>query len=166
MRSGKRLAGSLRIALMSVFVTFPLLGAVPATRSGSPNTRSDSSDVVAVVASFHDALAAGDSSRALAALAQEVLILESGGIESRDEYRAHHLPADIQFARAVPSTRSVTRVTVIGDAAWVVSSSVTQGQNNGRAVNSAGAELVVLRRTTSGWQISAVHWSSRSRRTS
>jgi len=93
------------------------------------------------------------------------MILESGSIETRDEYRAHHLPADIQFARAVPSTRTVTRVAVQGDVAWLVSSSVTQGQNNGRAVNSAGAELVVLRRTTLGWQISAVHWSSRSRRT-
>ena len=131
----------------------------------SQTTRSDSSDVVAAVAGFHDALASGDSARALAALAPEVMILESGSIETRDEYRAHHLPADIQFARAVPSTRTVAHVTVQGDVAWIVSSSVTQGQNNGRAVNSAGAELVVLRRTTSGWRITAVHWSSRTRRT-
>lgn len=132
----------------------------------SRTTPSDSADVVAVVAGFHDALAAGDSARALAALAPDVMILESGSIETRDEYRAHHLPADIEFARALPSKRSVIRVTVQGDVAWLVSTSETQGQFNGRAVNSAGAELMVLRRTSAGWRISAIHWSSRTRRTS
>lgn len=156
--------GLRRIVLLSTFMTGSLLGAARGPLSTSHTTLSDSSEVVAVVASFHEALAVGDSARALAALASDVMILESGGIETRDEYRTHHLPADIQFARAVPSTRTVTRVTVHGDAAWVVSSSVTQGQNNGRAVNSAGAELVVLRRAAAGWQISAIHWSSRNRR--
>jgi hypothetical protein len=35
---------------------------------------------------------------------------------------------------------------------------------NGRAINSSGAELMVLVRTSSGWKISAIHWSSRARR--
>lgn len=154
------------MALASILMVVPLLGAVrPVALAGLP-ARSDSSDVVAVVGGFHEALVVGDSARALAALAPDVLILETGGIEGRDEYRARHLSADIQFARAVPSTRKLTRLTVKGDAAWVVSSSVTQGQSNGRAINSAGAELVVLHRTPSGWQISAIHWSSRARRPS
>ena len=165
MRKGSHAVGLTVVALASMLTAWPLFGAAHPSRSIGQTARSDSSDVVAVVARFHEALATGDSARALAVLALDVMILESGSIETRDEYRAHHLPADIQFARAVPSTRTVTRVTVQGDVAWLVSSSVTQGQNNGRAVNSAGAELVVLRRTTLGWQISAVHWSSRSRRT-
>lgn len=135
-----------------------------ATAQNVAAAASDSSDAVATVAKYHAALAAGDSAGALALLTSDALIVESGSVESRAEYRAHHLAADIEFARAVPSTRTLTRVTVQGDVAWVVSTSVTQGQANGRAVNSTGAELAVLRRVGAGWQISAVHWSSRSRR--
>ena len=125
---------------------------------------SDSAEVVKTIVRFHTALANSDSAGALALLTPEVLIIESGSVETRADYRAHHLAADIEFARAVPSTRTVVRVTVQGDVAWVVSTSVTQGQANGRAVNSTGAELMVLRRVGTEWQISAVHWSSRSRR--
>ena len=62
----------------------------------------DSSDVAATVDRFHAALSAGDSTGALALLADDAVILESGGVETRDEYRSHHLPADIAFAQAVP----------------------------------------------------------------
>ena len=124
----------------------------------------DSAAVVDVVARYHQALATADSAGALRLLAPDAVILESGGAETVAEYRAHHLPADIAFAVAVPSTRSVTRVAVRGDVAWVASTSVTQGELRGRAINSAGAELMVLTKTADGWRISAIHWSSRARR--
>lgn len=125
----------------------------------------DSADAVAVVDAFHRALAAGDSLAALAFLAPDVVILESGGAETRDEYRSHHLPGDIAFARAVPSRREALAVTVQGDVAWVTATSTTQGQFRDRQINSAGAELVVLTRSGSGkWMIRAIHWSSRARR--
>ncbi|MEX0908905.1 MAG: nuclear transport factor 2 family protein, partial [Gemmatimonadaceae bacterium] len=121
-------------------------------------------DVDAQLAVVHAARAAGDSAAALSYLDDDVVVLESGGVETREEYRSHHLPADIAFARAVPANRAPMRVRVQGDVAWVSSTSVTQGEFNGRAVNSTGAELMVLRRTESGWKISAIHWSSRARR--
>ena len=124
----------------------------------------DSAAVAAVVARYHDALAAGDSASALVLLADDAVILESGGVETREEYRSHHLPGDIGFARAVKSERTPPRVTVKGDVAWAVSTSTTQGETNGRQINSAGAELMVLTRTPQGWRISAIHWSSRQRR--
>jgi len=130
----------------------------------APGFALDSAAVVGTVARFHAALAAGDSLAALAYLEDDAVVLESGGMETREEYRSHHLPADIAFARAVPSDRAPMRVRVEGDAAWVWSTSVAQGQYNGRPVNSAGAELIVLRRTDAGWKISAIHWSSRARR--
>ena len=135
---------------------------------GVPNVRraSDSADVVATVERFHAALAAGDSAAALAVLAADVTILESGDVETREAYRAHHLGADIAYARAVPSTRTLGRVAVAGDAAWVTATSTTRGQYNGREVNSAGAELVVLTRAPRAparWVIRAIHWSSRRR---
>ena len=129
--------------------------------STAPN---DSADIAAVVARFHAALAAGDSAAALALLADDVVVLESGGVETRDDYRAHHLPADIEFARAVPSQRAPIRVQVRGDVAWVSGTSVTQGDFRGRQVNSAGAELMVLSREGGSWKIPAIHWSSRTRR--
>jgi ketosteroid isomerase-like protein len=130
--------------------------------SASPAAR-DSADVARVIGSFHAALERGDSAAALALLAPDVTVLESGGVESLAEYRGHHLPADIEYARAVPSVRGPVRVTVRGDVAWAASTSDTKGTFKGRAVDSAGAELMVLTRTAAGWRISAIHWSSRRR---
>lgn len=132
---------------------------------GAGASRTDSSDVANVVARYHDALATGDSATALSLLTSDAVILESGDKETREEYRAHHLPGDIQFARAVRGERSPLRVTIRGDVAWVSSTSTTQGQYRGRTINSAGAELMVLTREADGWRIRAIHWSSRTRRT-
>lgn len=129
-----------------------------------PASVSDSAAVAAAVAAYHRALAAGDSAAALLLLTSDAVILESGGMETREEYRSHHLPSDIQFAQAIQSTESPVRVKIRGDVAWATSTSVTQGQFRGRAVNSAGAELMVLTRLPDGWKIAAIHWSSRARR--
>ena len=132
--------------------------------SAGPSQGSDSAAAIAVVQRFHGALAGGDSLGALALMTDDAIVLESGGVETRAEYRAHHLPADIEFARAVPSERTVRRVSVRGDVAWVSSTSSARGTFRGRQMNSDGAELAILVRTPAGWRISAVHWSSRARR--
>lgn len=124
----------------------------------------DSAAVAAVIDRYHRALADGDSATALSLLATDVTILESGGMETRDDYRGHHLPGDIAFAMAIRSVRGSVRVVVRGDAAWATSTSTTQGDFRGRAIDSAGAELVVLSREPDGWKIRAIHWSSRTRR--
>ena len=125
---------------------------------------SDSSDVVKVVEAFHAALAAGDTASALRLLTADVVIQESGGIESRAEYAQHHLAGDIAFARAVPSVRSAVRVVIVGDAAWTTATSTTKGTYRDRTINSIGAELMVLSRSSGVWQIRAIHWSSRTPR--
>lgn len=124
----------------------------------------DSAAVAGVIAKFHDALEAGDSVAALALLADDAVILESGGVETRAEYRSHHLSGDINFAKAIKSERGPVHVRVRGDVAWASSTSTTQGEVNGRAINSVSAELMVLERTPQGWKISAIHWSSRQQR--
>ena len=125
---------------------------------------SDSAAVARVVAAFHAALARADSAAALVTLAADVTIMESGDVQGLGDYRAHHLAADIAFARAVPSTTGPLGVTVVGDAAWVTSTSTTVGSFNGRAVNSTGAELMVLSKDSAGeWRIRAIHWSSHRR---
>lgn len=151
--SVRRLAATLLAAVIAA--------TVPAAAASA---QADSAQVVTAVAKFHTALAAGDSSAALAFLTDDVTILESGGVETKSQYRTGHINGDMSFAKAVPSVRTVTGVHVRGDAAWVTSSSVTQGESNGREINSAGAELVVLTREGGSWKIRAVHWSSRARR--
>jgi ketosteroid isomerase-like protein len=127
------------------------------------DARTDSTAVVAAVSDFHEALARGDSAAALAFLAVDAMVLEAGGIETLNEYRAHHLAGDIRFARAVTSFREPVRVTIAGDAAWVTSRSETSGAFQDRQVSSVGAELMVLTRSHGRWQIRAIHWSSRRR---
>ena len=161
-RLRRSLPAALSIAALGLVVP-PLRaqtpGAAPATAAA--HTHGDSADVVAVVERFHAALSAGDSAGAMALLAPDAIILESGGLETREEYRSHHLPGDMAYAKSMKSTRKPVRVTVRGDVAWASSTSITTGESRGRAVNSAGAELVVLARTAAGWRISAIHWSSR-----
>jgi ketosteroid isomerase-like protein len=124
----------------------------------------DSAAVAAAVTKYHDALAAGDSAAALALLSDDAVILESGGMETRAEYRSHHLPADIRAARTAKSQRGAILVRIVGDVAWASSTSTTQREVNGSATISRSAELMVLVRTTNGWRITAIHWSSGQRR--
>jgi ketosteroid isomerase-like protein len=130
----------------------------------SAQAPSDSAAVAAIIQAFHAALASGDSAAALALLAPDVLVLEAGGLETLADYRAHHLPADISFAQAVPGSRTTVRIVVRGDVAWAVSTSQATGTFRDRPVNSSGAELMVLSREPAGWRIRAIHWSSRARR--
>src|SRR5688572_6868751 len=73
-------------------------------------TAPDSAAIVGAVDRFHQALATGDSLGALALLTQNVVVLESGGFETRAEFRNHHLPADIDFARSTQGERIVRSV--------------------------------------------------------
>ena len=138
---------------------------IPTVATAQRETQAgDSAAVASVVTKYNESIALGDSGTALALLADDAVILESGGIETRAQYRTGHLPADIRFARSIRSQRSPIVVRVHGDAAWATSTSTTQGEASGRTVNSVGAELMVLVRTTQGWKIAAIHWSSRQRR--
>ena len=115
----------------------------------------------AVVDSFHRALKDGNREAALALLDEKVLILEGGGAErSKAEYAAHHLDADAEFIRAVPT--EITRRTVEADGtmAWVATEGRTKGGFRGRDIDKVSAETMVLRRASDGWKIVHIHWSS------
>jgi ketosteroid isomerase-like protein len=141
---------------------FLALGAFPMS-SGAQQAVADSAEIVGTVQRFHDVIAAGDSLAALALLTEDAVVLESGGLETKAEFRQHHLPADISFAQSTKGERRVHSVTRRGDVAWVVATSTATGTFRGRAVDAAGAELIVLVRTPAGWRIGAIHWSSRRR---
>jgi ketosteroid isomerase-like protein len=120
---------------------------------------------LAVVRSFHEALASGDRSRALALLDPTVVIFEQGGAEmSRDEYTSEHLDADIEFSRATNSKMVDQRTQAREKSAWVLTISETSGNFRGKDVASRNVETMVLAKTASGWHIVHIHWSSHSQR--
>jgi ketosteroid isomerase-like protein len=137
-----------------------LLPVLTLTAPALAQVAGDSMTIAGAVERYHSALASGDSAAALALLAQDAVIIESGVVESRQEYRSHHLPADIAFARAVKTARSPVRVTIRGGAAWTHATSTTRGIYRGKTVNSTGAESMVLTWEGDGWTIRSIHWSS------
>jgi ketosteroid isomerase-like protein len=128
--------------------------------SAAAATVDESANVASAVEAFHNALAHGDGKAAMKLLAPDAVILESGSAETRAEYENHHLPEDIQFAQAVHSNRSDVRVQIDDNTAWLTSRSKTEGSFEGKPVNSVGVELIVLTKSSDGWLIRAIHWSS------
>jgi ketosteroid isomerase-like protein len=123
----------------------------------------DSLAVVATVAAFNAAMAAGDSARVVSVLAEDLLVIEGGVIETRAEYVAHHLAADIKASQTRTAEHTILKVSVTGSAAYVVTRTVTPPPAAGGTAGES-AELMVLTRAVGGWRIRSVHWSSRRRR--
>lgn len=145
--------GLLALGLLALLAGTPLSGAEPAA---TPDA-----EVTATVDRFHEGLRNLDRDKALAVLDPEVRIFEGGGAEtSRDEYAAHHLASDMAFIAATRTEVLDRKVTVAGDAAWVLTLSKTTGKFRDRDVSSRGAETMILQRTAAGWRIVHVHWSS------
>lgn len=141
-----------------------LLGTSLTVGAGLSGQQRPDDQVVAVIDAFHAALAAGDSTTALGHLSEDVIILESGRVENKEQYRSGHLAGDMRFAASIQRERAAVEVSILGDVAWAHSTSITQGRSGDREINSRGAELVVLARESGTWKIKAIHWSSRRQR--
>jgi ketosteroid isomerase-like protein len=154
------MSAAVRFCVFALVVGVGLLGRPIAAQSPS----ADAAAVTAVVSGFHTALKAGNAAEVMRLLAADALLLEAGGIETRAEYEKNHLPADIEFEKAIASTRTPSRVTVAGEAAWAVTTSEFKGTFQNRPVDSIGVELMVLSRDpAAGWRIRSIHWSGRAR---
>jgi len=120
-------------------------------------------EAVDVVDAFHAALRAGDRAKALSFLADDALIFESGHAEqSKAEYEASHVDADMEFEAAVTSTVTQRRRIESDGFAFVASEGHTAGKFRGRDVNNMSTETMVLRDFGEGWKIVHIHWSSAS----
>ncbi len=114
-----------------------------------------------VVDRFQASLRAGKGDDALALLADDVLILEGRGAErSKAEYASHHLGSDMAFVQAVPTTITNRTVRVADGMAYVATEGRTTGTFKGWAIDKMSAETMVLRRSSSGWTIIHINWSS------
>ena len=140
-------------ALAAILLWLPACAPAPAPPSEA--------DVTAVVESFYGAMKAGDTAAAMRLIAPDAVFLESGKLETRAEYEANHLPADIQFESQVTGKRGPMRVTFEGNAAWVIATTEYDGTFDGSPVNFVSAQLMVLTRDSGDWRIRTIHWSSR-----
>lgn len=93
-------------------------------------------------------------------LQPDALIVEGGIVQTVPEYEREHLGEDINYARAVPGKQLTGVVRQEGNVAWVTSTFTVQGTFQGKLVNSLAAETMVLTRTSAGWRIRSIHWSS------
>ena len=146
------------------FLFVALILEVSAFSAGAQTSPRDSAAAVGAVERFHAALSAADSAQAVSLLSDDVLIIESGHIQTRAEYLGGHLGADMKGSQGSKGERTVRKVTLVGDAAYVVSRTLTPPTGVAGSTGSESVELMVVTRMTSGWQIRAVHWSSRRRR--
>jgi len=143
---------------------FLFAGVLPCAAAGAQSATADSAGAVAVVSRFHAALAAADSAQAVSLLAADAMILESGAIQTRADYLSHHLGADMKASAGSKAQRAIVRVTMSGGAAIIVSKSVSPPTGAEGNTGSEMAELMVVSKGATGWQIRAVHWSSRRRK--
>ena len=119
----------------------------------------------AAVDAFHAALRRGDTSAALALIAEDALIFEQGHAErSRSQYGAEHLGADAEFEHAVATNVTRRSSGAAGEIAWVNSETRMQGTFRGSRVDRVGTETMILRQTEAGWRIVHIHWSSAAHR--
>jgi ketosteroid isomerase-like protein len=121
----------------------------------------EEANVTGTLEAFYGAMKTGDTAKAMAQIAPDAIFLESGKLETRAEYEANHLPADIAFERQVNGKRGPWRVTIKGDTAWVIATTEFAGTFDGAPVAFVSSQLAVLTREAAGWQIRSIHWSSR-----
>lgn len=140
----------------------PLLLLTPAAASAQAATDSARvAEVRAVADGFDAALAAGDSLRALAYLHPDATVYEGGHAETREEYRRGHLGGDIGFLENVATRVLRDDVVVQGEMALYTSEYAMKGTYRDREIDRHGTETMVLVRTSDGWRIRHIHWSSR-----
>ena len=109
-----------------------------------------------------DAITAGDVDTLKALIAPDVLIFESGGVESSlAEYEDHHMPADIAFMKNMSSEVISRRVIEAGDSAIVLTQSRINGVYKEKEVDLSSTETLVMRNMGCQWKIIHIHWSSR-----
>jgi len=140
-----------------------LLASVPtqAQQIDSP-ADPDADAAVETVERFQTALANRDRATVEKLLADAV-ILEGGGLETKNEYFDHHSRADATFLSELDREIEHRQARREKGMAWVSTKSRLYGTYDDDSVDLSSAELMVLRDTPAGWRIAAIHWSSRSR---
>ncbi len=119
--------------------------------------------IINTLESFHQAIIDIDAGKAESLLSDGVRILESGGIETKEENLSHHFHSDGEFMRTMQQNVENRTVTVEGSTAWVSTKTHIRGTFRDRELELNSLELAVLTKNNGTWQIEALHWSSANR---
>ena len=135
--------------------------------AAKPDTAKDEADVKVTLETFYGAMKTGDTAKAMSMIAQDAAFVESGKLETREQYETNHLPNDIKFEKQVNGKRGPLRTRINGDVAWVIAETEFAGkfEEDGQVadVDFVSSQLAVLSREPEGWRIRSIHWSSRPR---
>lgn len=146
-----------RISLTAVCLF--IIGTSIAIGQDSPTEK----NVIKTLDAFHQAIIDNDSQAAQNLLSESVRILEGGNIETKDEYLSHHFHSDGKFLSAMKREVESRNVTIEGNTAWVSTQTHTWGTYSDRKLDLNSLELAVLKKQKGNWEITALHWSSRSK---
>lgn len=154
---------------LGILLALPVLASAHDGKHASPAEKQiapQAQPAVKVVEQFSTALQAGDLKQAGNLLADDVLILESGGAErSRDEYLGHHAVSDAAFLKGAHVQVKQRTARVDGNLAWVGTESELHTSKDGKPLTLLSTETMVLRKVGNGWRITHIHWSSRTKPT-
>ena len=154
------LRGFLLIAAPLALTTVPLHAQVQTPSKKEVQLPAELAGAERTLNAFHQALRSGDKTAALGLLAEDARIYESGHAETKSEYGAHHLEADIAFAKEVPGTTVSRHGGSAGTIVWLTTEGRATGNYKGKAVSRQTTETAVLRSDAGKWRIVHLHWSS------
>ncbi len=124
-------------------------------------TNQTEKSVLNTLRDFKTAIIDNDSEAATNLLADDALILEGSGMETKEEYLSHHFHSDGKFLKAMDHEILTQKVTIEGTTAWVSTMSAMKGTYSKREMDMTSLELTVLKKEDDDWKITAIHWSSR-----
>jgi ketosteroid isomerase-like protein len=145
-----------RLALVAAIATS--LAWLPAC---GRSTDDDAAAVKTTLESFYAAMKNAENATAMALIAEDAVFVESGRLETREQYEKNHLPSDISFEKQVTGKRGEWDIKIKDDTAWAITTTEYDGIFDGGPVNFTSAQLAVLTRDTDKWMIRSIHWSSR-----
>lgn len=149
--------------ILILFAVLLLISGPVKAQQTSPRVYSDSAEAVETVERFQAALADRDSATVDQLLLSDAVILEGGGLETKSEYLGHHFGLDAAFLSELNREVERRQVRTEGRTVWVSTRSRLHGTYEDESLDLVSAELMVLRKSSAGWRIAAIHWSSRSR---
>lgn len=144
--------------LIFLFAVTSLI-AQPVNKPGSATD--DGQQALEVLKDFKSAIINNNKQKASELLTKDARILESGGIETKEEYLSHHFHSDGKFLSEMERDVLAQNIKTNDSTAWISTTSQMSGTYNDREISINSAELAVFVKRDGVWKISAVHWSSR-----
>jgi ketosteroid isomerase-like protein len=141
---------------IKIFALFVFLSGTVMAQSNQKEAR-----VLEALDNFKTAIIENDSEAASNVMADDALILEGSGMETKEEYLSHHFHSDGKFLKAMNRKILTQKISIEGNTAWVSTVSSMKGTYSEREIDLTSLELAVLKKAGSDWKITAIHWSSR-----